>query len=71
MSVPSILIRRRSRIRNAHCVDCFAERGFIRPLHDPVPNHRDRNRAEAAGDQLVVGAIVLIDVVRRERHTFA
>ena len=71
MSVPSILIRRRSRIRNAHCVDCFAERGFIKPLHDPVPNHRDRNGAEAAGDQLVVGAIVFIDVRGRERNTFS
>ena len=71
MPVPSILIRRRSGIRNGQCLDGFAERGFIKPLHDPVPNHRDRNRAEAAGDQLVAGAIVLIDVVRRERHPFA
>jgi len=50
------------------------ERRLVESLDDdirPFVEHGDRDRPEPARDELVVRAIVLVDVVGRERHAFA
>ena len=52
-----------------YCTMLLGDMGArVEAAHDVVAEHGDRNGAESPGDQLVVRAIVLIDVVRRKSN---
>jgi hypothetical protein len=56
--------------RHAPFGDRRRQRTGVEAFDDAAADDRDRDRAPSARDQLVIRAIVLVDVVRRERHTF-
>jgi len=43
----------------------------VEALNRAIAEDRDRNRPESTRDEIVVRAIVFVDVVRRERHALS
>ena len=60
--------RLRTTSKAAPRVDRVRERGGIEPFDDTLANHGDGHSAPTACDEFVVGAPIVIDVLRSERH---